>query len=113
MLFYIGHHLGEDPTNPAEVNSFIMFEVTQFDNYSYLFNKPTYINLDPTWTPGGFNIQGLRIGINGKEAVAGQAFASLERQYRRPATIRHSARNFHRSAPSSRSRKVRPATSSS
>ncbi len=75
LLFYVGHHLGEIG-NP---NSFIMFEVAQFDSYSYLFNKPTFINLDPAWTPSAdIDIKGLRIGINGKEAVAGQAYASLD-----------------------------------
>ena len=49
--------------------SFIMFEVAQFDSFSYLFNKPTFINLNPAWTPGSINIKGMRIGINGKEAA--------------------------------------------
>ncbi len=75
LLFYVGHHLGE-VGNPM---SFIMFEVAQFDSYSYLFNKPTFINLDPLWTPpADIDIKGMRIGINGKEAVAGQAYASLD-----------------------------------
>lgn len=55
-----------------------MFEVAQFDGFSYLFNKPTFINLDPAWVPGSIAIQGLRIGINGKEALAGQAYANLD-----------------------------------
>jgi hypothetical protein len=79
LLFHVGdipEGIGLDTGNP---NSFIMFEVAQFDSYSYLFNKPTFINLDPAWTPpANINIRGLRIGINGKEALAGQAFASLD-----------------------------------
>jgi len=75
LLFYVGHHLSEDPNNPQ---SFIMFEVAQFDSYSYLFNKPTFVSLDPDWVPPvSISIENLRIGINGKEAVAGQAYASL------------------------------------
>ena len=70
LLFYIGHRIGIN-------DAYIMFEVSQFDSYSYLFDKPTFINLDPDWTPGGFNIQGMRIGINGKEALAGQVYASM------------------------------------
>ncbi len=58
-------------------DSYIMFEVSQFDNYSYLFNKPTFINLDSNWTPVAIDIKGLRIGINGKQAVAGQSFANM------------------------------------
>ena len=75
MLFYVGHHLGEDPANPL---SFILFEVSQFDNYSYLFNKPTFVNLDPAFVPGSIQIKGMRIGINGKESFAGQAYANLD-----------------------------------
>ena len=84
LLFYVGQHLGEtepDPLNPLpnQDASFIMFEVAQFDSYSYLFNKPTFINLNSSWIPpgGGIDIEGMRIGINGKEAVAGQAYANL------------------------------------
>lgn len=74
LLFYVGHHLGE-VGNPQ---SFIMFEVAQFDSYSYLFNKPTFVTLDGS-TPGAdINIKGLRIGINGKEALAGQSYANLD-----------------------------------
>jgi hypothetical protein len=58
-------------------NSYIMFEVEQFDSYSYLFTKPTFINLDPNFTPGGIAIQGMRIGINSKLADVGQAYANL------------------------------------
>jgi hypothetical protein len=70
LLFYIGHRIGI-------VESYIMFEVSRFDEYSYLFNKPTFINLNPDWTQTSVDIAGMRIGINGKEAVAGQAYANL------------------------------------
>ncbi|HKJ52725.1 MAG TPA: LamG domain-containing protein, partial [Gammaproteobacteria bacterium] len=46
--------------------------------FSYLFNKPTFITLDPAGVTSSFPIQGLRIGINGKEALAGQAYANLD-----------------------------------
>ncbi len=71
LLFYVGHRIGIP-------DSYILFEVSQFDSYSYLFNEPRFINLDPAWTPGGFAIQNMRIGINGKEALAGQAFANID-----------------------------------
>ena len=45
-----------------------MFEVSQFDCYSYLFNKPTFISLDRDATPGNIPIAGMRIGVNGAEA---------------------------------------------
>ena len=59
-------------------DSYILFEVTQFDSYSYLFDKPSFINLDADWVPVPIDIEGIRIGINGKEALVGQAFANLK-----------------------------------
>jgi hypothetical protein len=72
LLFYVGHRSGV----PDE--SYVMFEVSQFDDYSYLFSKPTFINLNPDWAPLAINIRGMRIGINGKEALAGQAFVNMD-----------------------------------
>ena len=74
LLFYVGHHLGE-VGNP---NSFIMFEVAQFDSFSYLFNKPTFVTLDGSAPSADISIKGLRIGINGREALAGQSYANLD-----------------------------------
>jgi len=58
-------------------DSYILFEVSQFDNYSYLFNHPVFVSLDPNAQPDGIPIAGLRIGINGKEAGVGQAYRNL------------------------------------
>jgi mono/diheme cytochrome c family protein len=58
--------------------SYVMFEVTQYDSYSYLFNKPTLISLNPNATPGSFRIKGMRIGMNGREAAVGQAYIPLD-----------------------------------
>ncbi len=58
-------------------NSYIMFQVEQFDSYSYLFSKPTFINLDTAFTPPDIAIKGLRIGINSRLADVGQAYATL------------------------------------
>ena len=63
-------------TNVAQ--SYIMFEVSQYDSYSYLFNKPTFISLDDSVTPGSIEIKGIRIGINGTEAAVGQAYIPLD-----------------------------------
>ncbi len=57
--------------------SYVMFEVSQYDSYSYLFNKPVFLSLDPTVTFNGIVIKGMRIGINGGEAQVGQAYAPL------------------------------------
>ncbi len=58
--------------------SYILFEVSQFDNYSYLFNQPTFISLDPQASPANIPLRAMRIGINGKEAVVGQAYRNLD-----------------------------------
>jgi Concanavalin A-like lectin/glucanases superfamily len=57
--------------------SYIMFEGSQYDSYSYLFHKPTFISLDPTAKPGSIVIKGMRIGVNGAEAQSGQAYANV------------------------------------
>ena len=57
--------------------SYVMFEVSLFDNYSYKFRDPRFISLDETVTPGSIPLEGMRIGINGKEAAMGQAYTRL------------------------------------
>lgn len=57
--------------------SYIMFEVSQFDSYSYLFNKPTFVSLNGDGAVADIPIRGMRIGINGKEAGVGQAYRNL------------------------------------
>ncbi len=60
-------------------DSYILFHVEQFDNHAYLFNEPRFINLDPEWTPDSeITVKGLRIGVNGKEAITGQAFGNMD-----------------------------------
>ncbi|HZD54202.1 MAG TPA: LamG domain-containing protein, partial [Woeseiaceae bacterium] len=58
--------------------SYILFEVAQFDSYSYLFTNPHFITLDDARQPEGIPLQGLRIGVNGAEAEVGQAYANLD-----------------------------------
>jgi Concanavalin A-like lectin/glucanases superfamily len=71
LLFSVSHLTGI-PEN------YILFEVSQFDSYSYLFNQPRFISLDPSATPENIPLAGMRIGINGKEAAVGQAYANLD-----------------------------------
>src|SRR5262245_44903781 len=59
--------------------AYVMFEASQFDSYSYLFTKPSFISLDDDATPDQIRIQGLRIGVNGAEARVGPAYAPLNR----------------------------------
>ncbi len=58
--------------------AYILFEVAQYDSYSYLFTKPHFITLDAAQQPEGIPIQGIRIGLNGTEAPVGQAYANLD-----------------------------------
>jgi cytochrome c553 len=59
-------------------DSYIVFEVSQFDSFSYRFNSPFFISLDDTAEPSNIRLQGMRLGINGKEATVGQAWANLD-----------------------------------
>jgi hypothetical protein len=57
--------------------AYVMFTVSQFDSYSYLFTNPTFISLDPTVTPDNVIVKGIRIGINGSVPTVGQAYIPL------------------------------------
>jgi hypothetical protein len=57
--------------------AYVMFEASQYDSYSYLFNKPTFISLDPSATIPNIDLSGIRIGVNGSEARVGQTFIPL------------------------------------
>ena len=72
LLFGISHLI---PVPQA----FIMFEVSQFDEYGYLFTKPRFITLDASVDTASLDIplSGMRIGINARLAGTGQAYATL------------------------------------
>lgn len=57
--------------------SYVMLTASELDSYSYLFARPTFINLDPTAKPSGIPIAGIRIGLNGAEVGVGQAYIPL------------------------------------
>jgi Concanavalin A-like lectin/glucanases superfamily len=71
LLFSVSH-LVDVP------QAYILFEVSQFDSYSYLFDKPTFISLDASARPGNIPLRGMRIGVNGSEAEVGQAYRTLD-----------------------------------
>jgi mono/diheme cytochrome c family protein len=58
-------------------DSYILFEVSQFDSYSYLFNTPIFISLDDQAQVNNVPLIGMQIGINGGLADVGQAYATL------------------------------------
>lgn len=69
--FYLLFGVGELINQP---DSYVVFEVAQFDNYSYLFNAPYLVNLEGRNLAQALTISGMAIGINGKEAVTGQSW---------------------------------------
>jgi hypothetical protein len=73
LMFSVSHL-----TNIAQ--SYVVFEGSLFDSYSYLFRKPFFISLDGSAQPVGLDIDGIRIGINGSEAPVGQSFARLAKK---------------------------------
>jgi len=74
--FYLLFGVGE-LINLAD--SYIVFEVAQFDSYSYLFNAPYLVNLAGRSLPQDLLISGMALGMNGKEVVTGQAW--LKQQF--------------------------------
>jgi len=72
MLFNVSNVPG---VNVAQ--SYIMFTVSQYDSYSYLFYQPTFISLDSTAKPTTIPVKGIRIGINGTLPLVGQAYIPL------------------------------------
>ena len=58
--------------------SYILFQGSQYDTYSYLFYQPKFISLDPTATiPANLKLSGIRLGVNGTLDVAGQSFTTV------------------------------------
>ncbi|NND37585.1 MAG: LamG domain-containing protein [Gammaproteobacteria bacterium] len=70
LLFYLSDVV-------AMPDAYLMFEVSQFDSYSYLFKDPVFISLDQGAMPGSIPIAGMRIGINGAESPVSQAYVNL------------------------------------
>ncbi len=72
LLFNVSAHSGA-------ADSYVLIEVSQFDSYGYLFNRPTFVSLDPDWTPANpIPVRGMRIGANGVVVPISQAYANLD-----------------------------------
>ncbi|PCJ47531.1 MAG: ATPase [Gammaproteobacteria bacterium] len=70
LLFSVSDLLGLN-------DAYVGFEASQFDNFSYLFNQPFFISLDETSAVDGIDIEGIRLGLNGREVIVGQAYKNL------------------------------------
>ncbi len=70
MLFNVSHLV----TVPQ---AYVMLEASQLDSFGLQFAKPTFISLDPNADVSNLSIEGIRIGVNGLLAHAGQAYAPL------------------------------------
>lgn len=60
------------------LDAYVVFEVSQYDSYSYLFREPFFVILDDTVQPGTIPVRGMRLGINGREVQVGQAWTNLD-----------------------------------
>lgn len=71
LLFNVSQHINID-------QAYVVLEVSQYDSYSYLFSEPFFISLNGSANINTTVIKGMRIGINGREAVTGQVFQNME-----------------------------------
>jgi hypothetical protein len=71
MLFNVSHLV-------SVPQAYVMLEAQQLDNYGLQFAKPTFISLDPNASVADLQIEGIRVGVNGLEARAGQAYVPLK-----------------------------------
>ena len=71
LLFNVSSHVNIS-------DAYVVFEVSQFDSFSYLFNTPFFTILNSTTMPGAIPVQKMRIGINGREVVVGQAYKNID-----------------------------------
>lgn len=71
LMFNVSDHVGLS-------DAYIVFEVSQYDSYSYLFDDPFFIVLDSSVEPDAIPMQGVRIGVNGRQVEIGQAYSNLD-----------------------------------
>jgi len=71
LLFDVSEHVGV-------AMSYVLFEVSRFDNHAYLFTNPRLVNLAGDPAIAGVALADLRIGVNGVEVPIGQAFRAVD-----------------------------------
>lgn len=90
LLFNVSELIGapecfhNDPNDSPDRGNigdcFVVFEVQQIDDYGYQFATPFFTVLGGGSLANPVPLKGIRIGVNGTEAVAGQVFAHLDIQ---------------------------------
>ena len=71
LLFNVGTHVNIP-------DAYVVFEVSQFDSFGYLFDEPFFTILSAAGRPGNIPLKGIRIGLNGRELPVGQAFQNVD-----------------------------------
>ena len=78
LLFSVADYLPSNNCRSSEADyCYVGFEVSQYDEYSYLFNQPFFVNLNPEPQPLNFSMRGIRLGVNGQLAAVGQSFVNI------------------------------------
>lgn len=80
LMFNISRYLGAQCNPTTGPSCFILMKASVFDNTSYLFSNPRFINLnDPNVsTEPPLYLKGMRIGINGSDASNDQLFSRMD-----------------------------------
>ncbi len=61
---------------------YIVFEVSQFDNTSYLFREPRFVNINPNANNAvTFDLKGIYLGMNGQLVRTGQGFVNIDASF--------------------------------
>lgn len=71
LLFSVSDHVGV-------ADAYVAVVVSQFDSYGYLFDEPFFVVLGSDPQPGTFDIEGIRIGLNGRELSVSQAYQNID-----------------------------------
>lgn len=70
---------GADVAGQPVSYCYIYFQISQYDNYAYLFFKPRFISLNSDQADlDGLHIKGIHLGLNGKLAQVGQAYVNVD-----------------------------------
>lgn len=80
LLFNISRYLGAECNPTTGPSCFIVMQASVFDNTSYLFSNPRFINLNDSnvTTEPALLLKGMRIGINGSDSANDQVFSRMD-----------------------------------